>query len=163
MRNLLILAIPTLTVLPACGYLGDLNLPLLTEQGEQIERYPAQADTINIQTRRTYPEDAEIAQPLNIEVIREGNAIILDNRTVHTYGPVQLWLNQQYGATLDVIPVGRGEPIALTSFRNRRGEPYPVAQFLAPDASQPLILADLATNNTIHKLTVRLQPGWREP
>ncbi len=118
---------------------------------------PEEAQTIR------YPGDLKPAEPLEIEVIRKYNQIILDNRTTRSYANAQIWLNQEFGATVEEIPVGRSEPISLKLFYNRYGERYPLGRFLQPDADRPLVAADLLTEGKLHKLVVRLKGDWRRP
>jgi len=144
--------------LAGCSYFSsfveETKPPILTPEGQRVD---AASDG---PTR--YPDDAPLGEPLAIEVIRTGNGIQLDNRTVNAYADTVLWLNEQYGAKIGDVAIGRGQPIALESFVNHHGETYPVGRFLQPDADRPLILADLVVEGTRHKLTVRLQ-DWRQP
>ncbi|MBI1368073.1 MAG: hypothetical protein GC162_05405 [Planctomycetes bacterium] len=144
--------------LGGCNYVDELKLPVLTTEGRALDE-----DHPGTPAPRYYPDAAPIAEPLDIELIRVGNAIVIDNRTVHEYKNVQLWLNHAYGGDLEALPIGRTDPIALTSFINEHAEPYPVARFLAPDADMALVLADLYLDGKIHKLTVRLRNDWRRP
>lgn len=112
---------------------------------------------------RAYPQELPIGDPLNVEIVREGNAIRLDNRTPRAYENVELWLNHEYGAPIDTLPVGRGRPIDIESFTNQFGESYPVAELLQPERNRKLVMADVVVNGEIRKLTVRLAPDWRRP
>ena len=136
----------------AHGLAQDLRLPFATRSGKKLVAAVS----------RPYPAAAEIGPPLEIEVIRDGDAILLDNRTVQGYEGVDLWLNQQYGGTVDIVPIGRGEALALTSFLNRYGEHYPIARFLRPELDRSLIAAEMFISGKLHKLTVRLEEDWRE-
>ena len=144
-------------MLSGCDYVRGLaqqvRVPVLTRSGKELPAVEA----------RPYPAAAPVAGPLDIEVIRDGNAIVIDNRTTREYEGVPLWLNQEYGGRLDILPIGRGKPLALTSFVNRYGEPYPVARFLRPELDRTLVLAELVLDGKLHKLTVRLEEDWREP
>lgn len=141
-----------------CGFIDELNLPLLTESGRRIDG----ADPFESPDPMEYPETAQIVEPIDIEIVRSGNAIRLHNRTVQRYENVQLWLNHQYGAEIDQVPIGESGPYALQSFVNQHGEPYPVALFLAPENDRPLVLADMVRDGRIHKLVVHLQEDWQE-
>ena len=131
----------------------DMRLPFMARGGEPLA----------VLEPRPYPHDAKVAGGLDIEVIRDGNAIILDNRTTRTFENVPMWLNQEYGGTVGDVPAGRGTPLKLTSFVNHYGEPYPVAKFLQPELDRSLILAELYLDGRLHKLTVRLDDRWRQP
>jgi len=82
---------------------------------------------------------------------------------VHEYKDVQVWLNQQYGAYLAVVPIGHGPLLNMESFINEHGERYPVGRFLQPDRDKPLVLTDLVIDGKMHKLVVRLAEGWKRP
>ena len=46
-------------------------------------------------TNPAYPQKAQLGKDLDILVMTEEQTIRLVNRTPQSYGPVQLWLNQQ--------------------------------------------------------------------
>jgi hypothetical protein len=155
-RRVIALLLVSLLGAGGCDSLGrvarDLRLPLVTATGKRL----AAAD-------RPYPAGLEIGEPLAIEVVRKGNSIQLDNRTVRTFEGAELWLNEEFGATVPLIGIGRGEGMSLVSFVNRYGDHYPVARFLRPELDRSLISAELALGGRLHKLTVRLEEDWREP
>jgi len=151
----------TALLLAGCAYVEELKLPVVTPEGESLDTRTA--DTRTGLQPRYYPEDMKVGKPLNIEVVRVGNAIRLVNYTVREYHDVELWLNEQYGGDIEHIKIGHNGLINLSSFINRYGEPYPVARFLAPDADTALVLGDLVVGDTLHKLTVRLGNDWRSP
>lgn len=168
-----ILAILLAVNLTACTYIEELKLPFITQTGKSLPVQTEEGDTVkdgplldtatqNL-TPRIYPSHLPIADAFDIQVSRDGNAIILDNRTVHSYNNVQLWLNHEFGADIETVAIGHNAPINLRSFVNQHAEVYPVARFLAPDADRSLVLADLVINGEIHKLHVRLQQNWRKP
>lgn len=144
------------TTLGGCDYVRglatDAKLPFFTRKGSKV---PTQA--------RAYPSQSPLAAPLDVEVLRDGNAILLHNHTVQDFQAVELWLNQEYGAELPFVPIGQGQAMALTSFVNRHGEHYPVAQFLRPELDRTLVSAELVVGGKLHKITVRLQDDWRRP
>ena len=144
--------------LSGCGYIQEMKLPFITPSGQKLTDSAASAE-IEMQS---YPQQAPLGPSLDIEVIREGNAIIFDNRSVAAYAGVQVWLNHEFGAEISELPIGRSKPIALESFINHYGEVYPVGWFLRPERDRPLIMADLVDQGKLHKLTVRLQGRWRE-
>ncbi len=112
---------------------------------------------------RYYPEAMPVGPPLPIEVVRVDNEHIrFDNRGVTEFSEVKVWLNRQYGAIVDRIPVGRSRPVALLEFINHHRERYPIAGFLSPDRSQALIMAGAEIDGEIRKLPVRLEEDWRE-
>lgn len=113
---------------------------------------------------RVYPADMTRGQPFDIEIIRDGRKRIrLDNRTAQTYHNVQLWLNGQYGCTLDEIPIGAGRDFHLVDFVNQHGEQFPVGSVLEPEKARTVVLADLILDGQMHKLYVRLPRNWQQP
>ena len=108
-----------------------------------------------------YPQQLPLEQPIDIEVVRTGNAVRLVNRSVRSYENVEIWLNQDYGARLNRVPVGASQSIDLESFVNQYGELYPIGKFLTPDRDLALVMAEIVTAGQIHKLTVRLADDWR--
>ncbi len=157
--RLLVAAAVASAVLGGCGAVEDvrkLDWPFLTTTGRRL---PVSRVDGRIAPRR-YPTDATVGEPVKIEVIPVGKAVRFDNRTGHRFEDVEVWLNHQYGASVDAIPIGRSDPIALASFVNEHGERYPTARFLQPERRRPLVLADLLVDGTIRKMTVRLSKTW---
>jgi len=112
---------------------------------------------------RRFPEDMAVGQAMDIEIIRaDRRHIVIDNRTSVPYHDVTLWLNDQWGAEVEEIPIGRGDPIQLVQFMNHHAEPFPVGSFLEPDKSRTVVLGDLQESGKIHKLLVRLPEGWQK-
>lgn len=147
-----------LSTLGGCGaineFLDSTRFPLLSREGKRLPepRVP-----------RVYPVKAEVGGQLDIEVLRSGKGIVLENRTVRSYENVELWLNQEFGGPLEEIELGRNDRLALLSFTNRYAERYPTARFLQPDADRPLVLAELLIDGKVYKLPVRLTDDWRRP
>ncbi len=144
-------------MLGGCGYISEMKLPFITPTGKKLDAPQAGPKPA------AYPVDLPIAEPLDIEVIRVGNAIELDNRSTQTYAEAQIWLNHAYGAVLKNLPIGRSSQFNLESFINEYGELYPVGYFLKPERDRKLVMADLVIDGKIHKLTVRLADDWRRP
>lgn len=141
-----------------CGVAQELGIPLFVTRGRSLYAEPGETRP----ERMIYPDQAPVARPLPIGIIRKDRALIIDNQTARVYRDVVLWLNHQYGARIDKIPIGRGEPIALRNFINRYGEPFPTSKPLQPQTARPLLMADLEIDGKLHKLVVRLEEGWRE-
>ena len=162
-----------LSLLGGCSYVSELKLPFITEQGSKLNqegeaegRVPVVSDVAaavggNYRPPMLYPGALPLEDPIDIEVVRSGNAIRLVNRSVRSYRDVEVWLNQDYGARLNELPIGASQPIDLESFVNRYGELYPVGRFLTPDRDQALVMAELVSSGRIHKITVRLGDDWR--
>lgn len=141
-----------------CGTVSEFfqnaRIPFLSTEGRRLSQ-PA--------VPRAYPVKAEVAGQLDIEVLRQGRGIVLENRTVSQYSNAELWLNQEFAAPVDEVVVGRGERLSLRNFTNRYAEYYPTAKFLQPEADRPLVLAELLIDGKIYKLPVRLADDWRRP
>ncbi len=149
--------------LGGCNYVKEIKLPFVTEQGKRVDK-----GTVTVEEKvLVYPvvenPKTPFGDPIDIEVVRVGNAVKLYNRSVNSYSNVQLWLNGHYGVTLKEIPIGAGEPISLESFLNQHGERYPVRKFLRPDRDRTLVRADLYVGGQLHNLVVRLEKNWQEP
>ena len=148
-----------------------LTTPLLLFTGgcETVDYVMATLDLqgapgANLQTPRYYPETMPVGEPLEIEIVRQNRKrITIDNRTTQPWDGGRIWLNRQYGAVIDEIPVGKSQNIALIEFVNLHGEQFPVGSFLAPEKSRDVIAADLEANGQLHKLVVRLADDWQEP
>ncbi len=95
-----------------------------------------------------YPQEVT-ARSLDIVVRREGAMITLTNRTATVYRGVYVWLNQQYVSRVSEVPIGESGQIELTGFINEHGEPFPVGEFLKPDKSFPVVLAELYISGLI--------------
>jgi hypothetical protein len=155
-RLVLAALVPAAALVSGCNYIGELKLPFITESGKQVE--PA-VDSLG--PTPVYPETLPLGQPLDVQVTRVGNAVVLDNRTIQTFENAQLWLNHQYGAPIGRMGIGPGQPLSLDNFRNIHGESYPVGGLLSPDLDAPVVAADLVADGRIHKLFVRLEPNWQ--
>lgn len=89
-----------------------------------------------------YPRNAD-ADDLDIVVVRRGPHLVLSNRSAHAYGHGQLWLNQQYVAPVDTVPIGVDSQIHLSRFINEHGESFPTGGPLTPDKTLPVVLVEL--------------------
>ena len=149
--------------LGGCDYaknmVQNIHPPFVTREGRRLDTGEA------VMGKGSYPAQRPFGAPLDIEVIRTGNGIQFENRSTREYHHVDIWLNQEYGASLEGVDIGRGELIALRSFKNRFGEHYPVAKFLEPDADRPLVSVEISYegDEKLHPLTVRLTDSWRRP
>ena len=89
-----------------------------------------------------YPWNAD-TKDLDVVVVRDGPAIVLTNRTPAVYRKTQVWLNQQYVAMVDEIPIGSPTRFELRQFINEHEEPFPVGGLLTPEKTRPVVLAEL--------------------
>ena len=147
-----------------CAWLlGSGGCAPLRSIRDAVPSFHRRDQAASTQQPRRYPSEARRDSDLSIEVIRERNTIMLDNRTVHEYHDTWLWLNQEYGAPISRIGIGRGDAIPLQLFLNRSGESYPIGRFLQPDLDRTLISAELMSGGKLRNLTVRLDDRWRRP
>ncbi|MEM1444933.1 MAG: hypothetical protein AAGF84_02665 [Planctomycetota bacterium] len=118
-----------------------------------------------------YPADAEIGQPLQLEVIRDGQHLRFINREPREFRRVTLWLNQQYAGVAERIAPGSYESVSANSvplgaFINEHGEPFPVGRFLAPDDTIALVSAEMVFGQgdatTRRAMTVWPDKRWFE-
>lgn len=133
--------------------LPDLGLDRFFSDGPLVEEVVREA--------QFYPADVPVGDPVELEVVRQRDHIVIHNRTATAYDNAQVWLNQGWGQTVALVPIGTGKPLLLTDFINEHGEPYPVAGFLAPEKSRPLVAAALFRDGQLHPLTVRLEEDWQ--
>ena len=108
-----------------------------------------------------HPVDVPFAGDLDIAVRRDGGDLHLINREPRVFEGAVLWLNQQYAGTTDQISIGPNNRVPLQAFVNRHGETFPMEAFLAPDAAETLLAAELlAADGTRHRLTVWPDERW---
>lgn len=94
-------------------------------------------------TRMVYPRDASYSENLDITVRWQGDTLTLVNLTPRRYERMHMWLNQQYVSKVEEIRIGVDNRLELQRFINRHGESFPLAAFLQPDKSFPVVLAEL--------------------
>lgn len=110
-----------------------------------------------------YPTDKDYQKSsLNIEVLRDDYSIWFDNRSAKAFDNVKIFLNMEYAATLENLPIGLSEKYDLHSFVNKHGEEYPTAVFLNPERDKLLVSTDLIKDKHIYRLTVRLPKDWQK-
>lgn len=115
-----------------------------------------------------YPNDAEHAPDLDIEVFRVRDKLRVINRSTRTFTNVQLWLNQQWVTDIGHIEIGTGKhgglvtanEFSLDSFVDQYRRPYPVGTMLSPDKTQQLVFAEIFVpeEGKRYRLTVRYEP-----
>lgn len=112
---------------------------------------------------RIYPANAEVGEPLEIELVRlDRKRIRLENRTARNIDGAQLWVNQEYGGSVSTLEVGRRVNVALGRFVNHHGEVFPTGSLLEPEKTDTIVLADLYLDGKLHKLIVRLPENWQD-
>lgn len=109
-----------------------------------------------------YPQAMPLGKELSLEVTRvDRRHIRIENRTAVPYEKVQVWLNEQYGGTLDVLPIGDSGSISLAQFLNEFGEPFPVGAFLEPEKAAAVVAAVILVEGQLHPISVDLPANWR--
>ena len=108
-----------------------------------------------------HPADVPFAGDLDIAVRRDGGELHLINREPRVFEGAVLWLNQQYAGPVDQLRIGPDNRIPLQAFVNRHGEAFPMETFLAPDAAETLLAAELLEpDGARHRLTVWPDERW---
>jgi len=111
---------------------------------------------------RVYPKDMPLGEELRIEVRRvDRKHIQIENRTAVPYTQVQLWINEEYGASIGELPLGKSGNIPLVQFINHFGEQYPVGSFLEPEKSKRVVAATIVMDGELRPLGIRLPDDWR--
>ncbi len=115
-------------------------------------------------TPMIYPAEAETDDALDIQIVRQDRRHIrFDNRTTQSLNDVTIWLNHEYGAVIDRVPIGNSGQVPLLQFVNQHGERYPVGSFLEPEKAKVLVLADAVVDGKLRKMNVRLVDEWDKP
>lgn len=163
---LLTLALLTLT---ACGSLGipkpkmpsmpKVSLPKVDIPfvGRKAVEVPGVTPDIEESQWSPYPRNAAYGDDLDIVVNQARHSVSLLNREPRAFNNMQLWLNQQYVATIPQIPIGHGPSVDLISFKNRHDETFPEPAFLKPEKGYPVVSAELFNPDTgkRHRLLAR--------
>ena len=127
---------------PNSFVIGILTLAWVTAVGCGTAPKPIDPKLAYELTHTPYPQDAQI-KDLDIVVVRDGPTLVLTNRTAMPYHDAYLWLNQQYVAWVEHLPIGTDVRVELVHAFNQHGEPYPVGGPLTPDQTFPIVLAEL--------------------
>lgn len=96
---------------------------------------------------RLYPASPPRAKTLDIQVFRETHYLELTNTTARAFGPSTIWLNSRYSRPIDGLAVGQTLRLRLTDFRDENYEAFRAGGFFAVDAPEPLVLAELETDD----------------
>ena len=110
-----------------------------------------------------YPAEAEYGPDLDIVVRRERDRVNLINRTPRSYRDVRIWLNQQYVRDVMRIDIGPDNEYLLGRWTNEHREGFPVGTLLAPDAADPIVLAELMDPATGLRHRLLAWPDDTEP
>lgn len=109
-----------------------------------------------------YPAQTPLGDELALEIKRtDRKHIRIENRTAVPYANVQVWINEEYGATLENLPVGDSGPIALVQFINQFGEQFPVGSFLEPEKASAIVAGVILVDEQLHPINVMLPKNWR--
>lgn len=110
-----------------------------------------------------HPADVDFAGNLDISVARDGDDLHLINREARAFDGAIVWLNQQYAGLATRLAIGPDNRMPLRAFANRHGETFPAGSWLAPDAAETLVAAELVlADGSRHRLTVWPDERWYE-
>ncbi len=140
-----------LVTLPACEGLDHI-LVSLKPTGTPTQYAPP----------RQYPSDTPVGDSLDVEVVRiDRTAIRITNRTARDLAGAHIWINDEYGSTINRLPVGGDTTITLNRFVNHHGERFPIGSLLEPEKTYTIVAADIIFDNQRHKILVRLPEEWQ--
>lgn len=115
-----------------------------------------------------YPAESDRSDDLDIVITRDGDELIVINRSAEAYSNAYMWLNQEYVRPIVYLPVGSPQVLDLTGFVNGHAERFPVGGLLSPEKTRKVVLAELYQPptrrgrhrgpGTRHRLLVRLNP-----
>lgn len=133
-------------------------LPLASCDSIQWTTSHADPAAAEVARSLTYPDQTERGEPIDIVVRREGQSLVVTNRTAQSLEGVQIWLNREYVHVADRIAVGANPSIPLNRFVNRHEEPLPTPGLLTPDRGLRVVLAEIYVPQTRrrHALLVQL-------
>lgn len=100
-----------------------------------------------------YPAVAQ-SRVLDVQVIREGTNIRMQNTSAHTIPACRMWVNRWYSRTIEEMPVGASVNLHLGSFRDQYGQAFRAGGFFATERSERLVQAQLEVNGQIIGLIV---------
>ena len=93
-----------------------------------------------------YPGEKLQSEVLNIQAIRDADAISLTNTTAQRFETTRVWLNQEFSYVVDGIDVGETIRIDLHEFRNRYGARFRAGGFFATQRPKNVVLAQFETD-----------------
>jgi len=129
------LALPLLAVWPGCAVVRGALAP-------DFEPGPA------------FPAGAQRLETLDIQARRQGKTLVLTNTSARNFGPSRLWLNRWYSRRIESLKIGRTLRLPLVEFRDEHGAAMPGGGFFATVAPEPVVLAELQTEQGLAGLIV---------
>ncbi len=97
----------------------------------------------------TYPMDLHITESVPIQVIRDGEYILIVNSTATDYTNTTLWVNQRFSSLLPPVPAGSTLRFDLWSLRDAYGEQFNAGGIWRTDEPTPLVIAELQLGSEI--------------
>jgi len=102
---------------------------------------------------RQYPHWLKQTETLPVQVLTEGETMVIVNATTRRFENIDLWLNERYVQRVDLIAPGENKRVAMADFWDIRGEapnpgglfryyqptPIRLVQIQTSDPNAPLI------------------------
>lgn len=111
---------------------------------------------------RPYPTNLQQTRVADIQVFNDGDAMLIVNATVESFGPTDIWLNQRYLHRVEGLAAGETIRIGLGEFWDLRGEgPFPggLLRYYPPT---PIRLVQLQTAPDAPLVGLKAIPTERE-
>ncbi|MBL1216426.1 MAG: hypothetical protein D8M59_02905 [Planctomycetes bacterium] len=106
---------------------------------------------------QSYPYTADLLNPIEVMVYREGPTVELVNHTVHSYKDFNLWINERYVRQIPRLEAGASISVSLHEFSDEHGEAFRAGGLLSTRKPEPLTKAEIETDEgLIGLLVVRL-------
>ncbi len=90
-----------------------------------------------------YPQDAQVAEVLDIQVFRDVTTLRFTNTTTTDFPAGTMWLNKRYSAPIAAIDAGETVEIDLAGFVDEFGDTYKAGGFFAQREPAPVVLAQI--------------------
>lgn len=113
-------------------------------------------------SKLSYPQQAERGPGLEIHVERAGDRIRLANAEPRAFHNMQIWLNRGFVQRIETVAIGSENYYRLGRFVNRHGETYPLAGWLSPRQTEPVVMAELYDPDTDVRHPLIVQPDETE-
>ncbi len=94
-----------------------------------------------------YPEDARMAQVLDVQVFRDVTTLRFTNTTINDLPASTMWLNKRYSAPIPAVASGETIEIDLRQFVDEFGDTYKAGGFFAQREPAPVVLAQIEIPN----------------
>lgn len=92
---------------------------------------------------RAYPLALRRAESIDIQVFREGTAVVLVNATTSSFHDFDLWLNERFVRSIGRLEAGETIRVPLAGFHDESGERFEPGGFFSVVPATPLWKAEL--------------------